>query len=75
MEKSGVDGASIVQPINHKYDHSYVADIIEKHPTKLKGMLLHDPSLTATEAVTHFEYLSLQGFCGVRFNPYLWRHR
>ena len=24
MDKAGVDGALIVQPINHKFDHSYV---------------------------------------------------
>lgn len=24
MEDAGVDGALIVQPINHKFDHSYV---------------------------------------------------
>lgn len=24
MEEAGVDGALIVQPINHKFDHSYV---------------------------------------------------
>lgn len=26
MQTSGVDGALIVQPINHKFDHSYVLD-------------------------------------------------
>lgn len=72
MQIANVDGALIVQPINHKYDHSYVADAIKKYPTKFKGMLLHDPSLSATEAVTSLEDLTLQGFCGVRFNPYLW---
>jgi predicted TIM-barrel fold metal-dependent hydrolase len=72
MEDAGVDGALIVQPINHKFDHSYVADAIKKHPTKFKGMLLHDPSLSAEMAVDRLEQLVLQGFVGVRFNPYLW---
>ncbi|KAL3801254.1 hypothetical protein HJC23_012654 [Cyclotella cryptica] len=72
MEAAGVDGALIVQPINHKYDHSYVADAIKKHPTKFKGMMLHDPSLSAEMAVSRLEQLVLQGFVGVRFNPYLW---
>lgn len=72
MEAVGIDGALIVQPINHKYDHSYVAQAIKRHPTKFKGMMLHDPSLSAEMAVNRLEELVLQGFVGVRFNPYLW---
>jgi len=72
MAKCGVDGALIVQPINHKFDHSYVADAIQSHPSKFKGMLLHDPSLKADMAVQRLEELTLKGFVGVRFNPYLW---
>ena len=72
MDDSGVDGALIVQPINHKFDHSYVAHALKTHPTRFKGMLLHDPSLATDEAVSRLEDLALQGFVGVRFNPYLW---
>ena len=72
MANSGVDGALVVQPINHKYDHSYVASAIEAHPDRLKGMLLHNPSLSPEEAVSRLEDLVLRGFVGVRFNPYLW---
>ena len=72
MEAAGVDGALIVQPINHKYDHSYVANAIKKHPTKFKGILLHDPLLSSEMAVDRLEELVLKGFVGVRFNPYLW---
>lgn len=72
MDDSGVDGALIVQPINHKFDHSYVAHAIKTHPTRLKGMLLMDPSLSPDQAVNRLEDLALQGFVGVRFNPYLW---
>lgn len=43
-----------------------------KHPDKLKGMLLFDPSLSVEEAVSNLENLVLKGFVGVRFNPYLW---
>jgi len=28
MEEAGVDGALIVQPINHKFDHSYVTRFV-----------------------------------------------
>ena len=35
-------------------------------------MLLHDPSLSAEAALSTLEDLTLKGFVGVRFNPYLW---
>lgn len=72
MGEAGVDGALIVQPINHKFDHSYVANAMKKYPDRFKGMLLHDPSLSAELAVGRLEELVLSGFVGVRFNPYLW---
>ena len=72
MDEADVAGALIVQPINHRFDHSYVIDAMKKHPSRFKGMLLHDPSLPEDEAVTRLEDLALKGFVGVRFNPYLW---
>jgi len=72
MNIAGVDGSLIVQPINHKFDHTYVISAIKEHPDKFKGMLLHDPSLPSEEAVSQLEQLVLKGFVGVRFNPYLW---
>lgn len=72
MKENGVDGALIVQPINHKFDHSYVIEAMKAHPDKFKGMLLHDPSLNEKDAVERLEELALKGFVGVRFNPYLW---
>jgi len=38
MNKAGVDGALIVQPINHQYDHSYVTQALKDHPSKFKGL-------------------------------------
>ena len=72
MDENGVNGALIVQPINHKFDHSYVIEAMKSHPDRFKGMLLHDPSLDEQAAVARLEELALQGFVGVRFNPYLW---
>ncbi|VEU37455.1 unnamed protein product [Pseudo-nitzschia multistriata] len=72
MSKAGVDGALIVQPINHKYDHRYVTDALKGHPDKFKGILLFDPSESDPDAaLARFEELVLQGYVGVRFNPYL----
>jgi predicted TIM-barrel fold metal-dependent hydrolase len=72
MTRCKIDGCLIVQPINYKYDHSYVIKAIKDYPEKYKGMLLHDPLLDTESAVARLEELSLQGFVGVRFNPYLW---
>eukprot|EP00527_Entomoneis_sp_CCMP2396_P000421 CAMPEP_0198144962 /NCGR_PEP_ID=MMETSP1443-20131203/19984_1 /TAXON_ID=186043 /ORGANISM="Entomoneis sp., Strain CCMP2396" /LENGTH=295 /DNA_ID=CAMNT_0043808471 /DNA_START=177 /DNA_END=1064 /DNA_ORIENTATION=- len=72
MDENGVDGALIVQPINHKFDHSYVSQAMKSHPSRLKGMLLHDPSMDEQSAVSTLEDLVLKGYVGVRFNPYLW---
>jgi predicted TIM-barrel fold metal-dependent hydrolase len=72
MDDNSVDGALIVQPAIHKFDHSYVLSAIQSHSNRFKGMLLHDPSLSPTDAVSRLEDLSLQGFVGIRFNPYLW---
>ena len=72
MSQCNVDGALIVQPIGHKFDHSYVSLAIRAHPSKFKGMLLFDPSQSETEALKTLEELTSHGFVGVRFNPYLW---
>ncbi|KAL7460768.1 hypothetical protein ACHAXS_001212 [Conticribra weissflogii] len=72
MSKAGVDGSLIVQPINHKFDHSYVKNAIKTYPDKFKGMMLFDPSLSSKMAIVRLEELVLAGFVGVRFNPYLW---
>ncbi|GKY97600.1 hypothetical protein MPSEU_000718400 [Mayamaea pseudoterrestris] len=70
MDSNGVDGALVVQPINHKFDHSYVIQAIKDHPHRFKGMLLHDPD--DNDPIARIEELCLKGFVGVRFNPYLW---
>ena len=55
-EKAGVGGALIVQPANHKFDHSYVASALQKHPDYFRGMMLVDGSLPPLEAVASVEY-------------------
>jgi len=72
MDAAGVAGCLIVQPINHKYDHSYVESVIKAYPQKLKGMCLANPTLSAEESVRDIENLYQKGFVGIRFNPYLW---
>lgn len=68
-----MEGALIVQPGNHLYDHSYVASVLRKHPDKFVGCALVNPTLEAASAAAEVERLALQdGFRALRFNPYLW---
>ncbi|KAK9934324.1 hypothetical protein M0R45_021473 [Rubus argutus] len=72
MEEAGVDGALIVQPINHKFDHSLVASVLKKYPSKFVGCCLANPAEDGS-GVKQLENLILKdNFCAVRFNPYLW---
>ena len=64
MNQAGVTGALIVQPINHKFDHSYVASVLSE---RIKGMALLDPNANNE----YLPKLKSLGFIGVRFNPYL----
>ncbi|XP_061374392.1 uncharacterized protein LOC133316629 [Gastrolobium bilobum] len=72
MEEAGVDGALIVQPINYKFDHSYVTSVLKKYPTKFVGCCLANPADDGS-GLKQFEHLVLKdGYRAVRFNPYLW---
>ncbi|KAK4265074.1 hypothetical protein QN277_026173 [Acacia crassicarpa] len=72
MEEAGVDGALIVQPINHKFDHSLVTSVLKKYPIKFVGCCLANPASDGS-GIKQFEHLVLQdGYRAVRFNPYLW---
>ena len=69
MELAGVDGALIVQPINHKFDHSYVTSVLcdDRYAGRFKGMGLLDPACDDDYLLR----LKQEGYVGVRFNPYL----
>jgi predicted TIM-barrel fold metal-dependent hydrolase len=66
--KAGVNGALVVQPANHLYDHSYVAQALKAHPTFFRGMALANPTLSVEKAVAELERLQDDGFVAVRFN-------
>ncbi|GBG00055.1 hypothetical protein Rsub_12799 [Raphidocelis subcapitata] len=72
MEAAGVDGALIVQPGNHLYDHRYVQSVITAHPGKFVGCLLADPTPGGGGAGAIRELAATGLFRAVRFNPYLW---
>ncbi|KAJ8759222.1 hypothetical protein K2173_006682 [Erythroxylum novogranatense] len=72
MEEAGVDGALIVQPINHMFDHSLVTSVLKKYPSKFVGCCLANPAEDGS-GVKQFEQLVIQdGYRAVRFNPALW---
>ncbi|XP_058103066.1 uncharacterized protein LOC131246719 isoform X6 [Magnolia sinica] len=72
MEEAGVDGALIVQPINHKFDHSLVTSVLKKYPSKFVGCLLANPAEDGS-GIKQLEDLILKdGYRAVRFNPYIW---
>ena len=66
---AGVDGALIVQPATHMWDHSYVDAALKAHPDFFRGMALANPSLPPADAVRELERLRGAGYVGVRFNP------
>ncbi|PON51864.1 Amidohydrolase-related [Parasponia andersonii] len=72
MEEADVDGALIVQPINHKFDHSLVTSVLQRYPSKFVGCCLANPAEDGS-GVKHLEQLvAKDGYRAARFNPYLW---
>nr|BAD42880.1 unnamed protein product [Arabidopsis thaliana] len=72
MEEARVDGALIVQPINHKFDHSLVTSVLKRYPSKFVGCCLANPAEDGS-GITHLENLVLESnYRAVRFHPYLW---
>ncbi|KAL0335932.1 UNVERIFIED_CONTAM: hypothetical protein Sradi_4805100 [Sesamum radiatum] len=72
MGDAGVDGALIVQPINHKFDHSYVTSVLRQYPSKFIGCCLANPAEDGTGIKQLEDLISKDGYRAVRFNPYLW---
>jgi predicted TIM-barrel fold metal-dependent hydrolase len=71
MDEAEVDGALIVQPIFHGFDHGYVNEAIKAHPDRFKGMALINPQ--RMDAVDQLDHLVTdKGYTGVRFNPAMW---
>uniref|UniRef100_A0A1D1YJJ2 Dihydrodipicolinate synthase n=1 Tax=Anthurium amnicola TaxID=1678845 RepID=A0A1D1YJJ2_9ARAE len=72
MAEAGVDGALVVQPINHMFDHSYVTTVLKMYPSKFIGCCLANPAEDGS-GIAHLEQLILKdGYRAIRFNPYIW---
>ncbi|KAJ8475674.1 hypothetical protein OPV22_019401 [Ensete ventricosum] len=72
MSEAGVDGALIVQPINHMFDHSLVTSVLKRHPSKFVGCCLANPAEDGTGIRQLEDLVLMDGYRAVRFNPYLW---
>ncbi|KAJ0960200.1 hypothetical protein J5N97_001975 [Dioscorea zingiberensis] len=59
MEEAGVDGAVIVQPINHMFDHSLVTSVLKRYPSKFIGCCLANPAEDGS-GVEQIEHLVLK---------------
>nr|CAB3495382.1 unnamed protein product [Digitaria exilis] len=72
MSEAGVDGALLVQPRNHMFDHSLVISVLKKYPSKFIGCCLANPADDGS-GIKQLEHLIVQEkFRAVRFNPTLW---
>uniref|UniRef100_A0A0D9W4A6 Amidohydrolase-related domain-containing protein n=1 Tax=Leersia perrieri TaxID=77586 RepID=A0A0D9W4A6_9ORYZ len=72
MDEAGVDGALIVQPINHMFDHSLVTSVLKKYPSKFIGCCLANPADDGS-GIKQLEHLIVEEkYRAVRFNPNLW---
>ncbi|XP_066347076.1 uncharacterized protein [Miscanthus floridulus] len=72
MSEAGVDGALLVQPINHMFDHSLVTSTLKKYPSKFIGCCLANPADDGS-GIKQLEHLIVQEkYRAVRFNPNLW---
>ncbi|XP_002968753.2 uncharacterized protein LOC9650966 [Selaginella moellendorffii] len=70
--EANVAGALIVQPINHKFDHSYVTSVLQSHPEKFVGCCLGNPEQDGRGLAELERLVEHDGYRAVRFNPYLW---
>ncbi|CAM6127928.1 unnamed protein product [Calypogeia fissa] len=72
MSEAGVDGALIIQPIDHKFDHRYVSSVLQEYPGKFVGCCLADPTDGGGGVRDLERLIKEEGYRAVRFNPYLW---
>ncbi|CAJ1421495.1 unnamed protein product [Effrenium voratum] len=71
MDENGVQKAVVVQPINYGQDYSYLLAAMAKHPERLLGVFVADP--TAADASWMDKIVKThKNWVGVRFNPYKW---
>jgi L-fuconolactonase len=67
MQANGVARTVLIQVIHYRWDNSYLASVLKKHPGKFHGVCRVNPEDPA--APDHLTHLTQQGFHGVRLSP------
>ena len=65
-----ITNSLIVQPLNHKFDHSYLFETLKKYPTNFFGMALANPD-EGVDGLRRIKETSPDNLVSVRFNPAL----
>ena len=60
----------IVQPLNHKFDHSYLFETLKKYPRNFLGMALANPD-EGVDGLKRIKETGPDNLVSVRFNPTL----
>lgn len=72
MNENGVTKSIITQPINHKFDHSYLDSILSSSlSSRLHGIFLFNPQLTIDEGKAMINEFKMKKYVGMRLNPAL----
>jgi L-fuconolactonase len=67
MQANHVSRTVLIQVIHYRWDNSYLASVLKRHPGKFHGVCRVDPEDPA--APDHLTQLTQQGFHGVRLSP------
>ena len=69
MDTSGVATTLITQPINYKFDHSYLDSILDRQ--RFYGIFLINPQLSIDDGCNAINRFKDKGYVGMRLNPAL----
>jgi len=69
MDKSSITTALITQPINYKFDHSYLDSVLDRQ--RFYGIFLLNPQLSLQDGYDYINRFKDKGYVGMRLNPAL----
>ena len=69
MDKCGVTTSIITQPINYKFDHSYLDSILDRQ--RFHGIFLLNPQLSLDDGYEYINRFKEKRYVGMRLNPAL----
>ena len=72
MNENGVSKSIITQPINYKFDHSYLDSILSSSlSSRLYGIFLFNPQVSINEGKSIIQQFKIKKYVGMRLNPAL----